>query len=303
MIKKKKTKTTYQQKPRRISKWRSFKRFVISFLKTGYYGTAIICGLVLIGSGWWWVQSGTLSSMSENAKNATLAKTADAGLSLQYIYLEGSSSFKKKSGETKDKYMEQVTASLGLKPGDPILGLSVEAIQNRIRTLSWVKDVVVERQLPDTLHIHLEERRPVAVWQYQGKLRLVDETGHVIEEENASAEKYRRLLLVVGEDAPQHTTELMRMLSREPELFPQIASAVRVGNRRWDIRFTNKLEVKLPSENPERAWLLLAQMQKQQQILEKDVRVVDLRLEDRVYIDMPPQSKAKGGGPAGAREA
>lgn len=293
MTKKQKHKPTYQQKTRRISKWRTFRRYAVSFLKTGYYGTSALCLLALLGAVWWGIQSGTFTVMADNTKNAFLIRTADAGLSLKYIYLEGRSNFKKQPEEAKDKYMEQVIASLGLKPGDPILGISVEAIQNSIRELSWVKDVVVERQLPDTLHIHLAERRPVAVWQYRGKLRLVDETGHIIEEENASADKYRHLLLVVGEDAPEHTADLMRMLGAEPELFQQIAAAVRVGNRRWDIRFANKLEVKLPSKDPERAWTLLAQMEKEQHILQKEVRVLDLRLEDRIYIDMPGQSKGK----------
>lgn len=291
MAKKKQKKTTYQQKTRRISRWRGFKRNVVAFLRTGYYATGITCLALAIGAGWWWVHSGQLALVVESGRQAVLTQTAGAGLSLQYIYLDGRNNFKPQPGDKQDRYMEQLKASLGLQPGDPILGLSVDDIQGRIKTLSWVKDAAVERQLPGTLHIHIEERHPVAVWQHQGKLRLVDESGHVIEEEDATAEKYRPLLLVVGGDAPEHTMELMRMLNSAPELLPLVESAVRVGKRRWDIRFHNKLEVKLPAENAQRAWTLLAQMEKEQGLMERNVRKVDLRLEDRVFLDVPPEAR------------
>jgi len=294
--------TAYQQKTRRISKWRSFKRNAASFLKRGYYATAAVGCAMVIGAGWWFVHSGKLDLMVEGSQNAVLAQTKKAGLSLQYIYLEGRSNFKKQPGEKRDKYMEQVTASLGLKPGDPILGLSVGEIQERIKQISWVKDAVVERQLPDTLYVHIQERRPVAVWQYRGQLKLVDESGHIIVEEKADAPKYRHLLLVVGEGAPEHTTELMRMLSAEPELFPLISSAVRVGERRWDIRMINKLEVRLPSQNQEKAWATLAKMEREQRLLQKDIRAVDLRLEDRIYIDMPEAAKKEKVKPVNSRD-
>lgn len=298
----KKKSSAYQKKTRRISKWRSFKRNTAAFFRQGYYSVAAICAGMAIAAGWWWVYSGTLATVAENIEKSALEQTRFAGLSLQYIYLDGRRNFKKTPGDKRDKYMDQVTASLGLKPGDPILGLSVTDIQERIKQLSWVKDAVVERQLPGTLYVHIEERRPVAVWQHHGKMKLLDETGFIIEGENAEADKYAHLLLVVGEDAPQNLIDLMRMLSAEPELFPQIAAAVRVGERRWDIRFHNKLEVKLPSDNPERAWALLAKMDKEQQLLSRDIRGVDLRLEDRVFIDMPPDATKKAIKPVNARE-
>lgn len=295
MAKAKKKKTTYQQKTRRISRWRGFKRNVAAFFRMGYYATGISCLAVAIGAGWWWVHSGQLALVVESSKQAVLAQTARAGLSLQYIYLDGRSNFKAQEGEAQDRYMEGLKASLGLQPGDPILGLSVDDIQSRIKELSWVKDVSVERQLPSTLHIHVEERHPVAVWQHSGKLQLIDEGGNVIEGENAKAPKYGHLLLVVGTDAPQHTMELLRMLNSAPELLPQVSSAIRVGNRRWDVRFRNELEVKLPADNPQRAWTLLAKMEREQGLMERDVRKVDLRLEDRLFLDVPPESRPQGG--------
>ena len=288
--KKKKQATTYQRKTRRISRWRSFKRGAVAFFRRGYYTVAAASLAVAIGAAWWWVHSGKLGMVIDDAHQSMLEKTADAGMKLRYVYLEG----------RRNASLEQVTEAIGLEAGDPILGVSVDGIKERLKELSWVHDAVIERQLPDTLHVHIIERQPVAVWQHKGTLKLVDQVGKVIEEGDGSRKEYGNLLLVVGKDAPDYTVELMQMLSAEPELFRQINAAVRVGNRRWDVRFRNGVEVKLPAANAERAWAMLAEMERQQHLLARDIRAVDLRLEDRIFIDLPPDAGhfINTGGPA-----
>lgn len=279
--KKKQTTTTYQRKTRRISRWRSFKRVAAAFFRRGYYTVAAASLAVAIGACWWWVHSGKLGMVVDEAQNNVLEQTADAGLKLRYIYLEG----------RDNASLEQVTQAIGLEAGDPILGVSVDGIKDQLKELSWVHDAVIERQLPDTLHVHLIERKPIAVWQYKGELRLVDQVGKVIEEGEGTRQEYGNLLLVVGEDAPAYTVELMHMLSAEPELFREVNAAVRMSNRRWDLRFRSGIEVKLPANSPERAWGMLAEMQRQQDLLARNIRAVDLRLEDRIFIDLPPEAK------------
>lgn len=272
--------SAYQRKTRRISRWRNFKRSVRQFFRRGYYATLAALVVVAVSASWWWVQSGKLSLMVEDATHSALGKTADAGLSLEYIYLEG----------RKNTALEDVTKALGLEAGDPILSVSVSEIKGRLKQLGWVADAVVERQLPDTLHVHIIERRPVAIWQHEGVLRLVDQDGMVIEQADAEDPEYRNLMLVVGADAPEHTAHLLRMMNAEPELFNQVTAAVRVPSGRWDLKFHSGIVVKLPANNPERAWAMLAEMERQQQVLARDIQAVDLRLEDRIFIDLPPDS-------------
>lgn len=279
--KKKAQGTAYQRKTRRISRWRTFKRNAAAFFRRGYYTVAAASLAVAIGASWWWVHSGKLGLMWGEATQTLLGQTADAGMELKYIYLEG----------RNHASLEEVTTAIGLEAGDPILGVGVDGIKERLKALDWVQDAIVERQLPDTLHVRVIERTPVAVWQHKGKLRLVDQMGTVIESADGSRTEYGNLLLVVGEDAPSHTVNLMRMLSAEPELFAQISAAVRVGNRRWDVKFKGGIEAKLPANNPEKAWAMLAEMERQQHLLERNIRAVDLRLEDRMFIDLPPEAK------------
>ncbi len=274
-------KSAYQRKTQRISRWRNFKRGMRQFFRRSYYATLAFVVLGSVGVGWWWVQSGKMEAMIDGMQQSALDKTAGAGLSLEYIYLEG----------RKKTPMTEVSDALGLQAGDPILSVSVDEVKQRLLKLGWVADAVVERQLPDTIHIHIYERQPIAIWQYQGFLRLVDEDGAIIEQANAEDPEYRNLMLVVGEDAPAHTADLLRMLSAEPELFNQVTAAVRRPGRRWDLKFATGVEVKLPANNPERAWTMLAEMDRQQHVLNRDIRSVDLRLEDRIFIDLPPDAR------------
>src|SRR5690606_16656535 len=95
-------------------------------------------------------------------------------------------------------------------------------------------------------------------------------------------EAYPDLPLVVGEDAPSHTAQLLSVLVEFPYLFERVTAAIRVGERRWNIRIKSKdnrreIEVKLPEENPEKAWERLDKLVNSDKILEKDIRTIDLR--------------------------
>src|SRR5262249_29500108 len=135
----------------------------------------------------------------------------------------------------------------------------------RLEKLEWVQYAAVERVLPDTLHVHIVEARPVAIWQNQGKLHLLNLDGEVVE--GGNIEKYPNLPILVGEDAPTHTSELLHFLADEPQLFQQVASAIRVGERRWNLRFKSGIEVKLPEQNADQAWQKLAVLDKEQHLL------------------------------------
>ena len=81
-----------------------------------------------------------------------------------------------------------------------------------------------------------------------------------------------------------------------------MTAAVYVGKRRWNLRFDNGLDVKLPEEAPEQAWQRLAQLQRQYGVLDKDVSVIDLRLPDQIVLRQAhPPVEEDGTAPAGGK--
>ena len=75
--------------------------------------------------------------------------------------------------ETLKKY-------LGVRPLGNILLCDIGLLRREIRTLSWVKDVEVQKEFPDGLRIEIEERTPFAVLERNGTF-LVDEEGVELE--------------------------------------------------------------------------------------------------------------------------
>jgi cell division protein FtsQ len=84
----------------------------------------------------------------------------------------------------------------------------------------------------------------------------------------------------------------------QPELMVRVRAAVRVGGRRWNLRLDNGIDVRLPEDDPEQAWARLAEYERRHRILARDVRVLDLRLPDRLIVrkrQRPAPSGAVGG--------
>lgn len=192
--------------------------------------------------------------------------------------------------------------ALNTKIGAPILGFDPDTAKDRISALPWVRDVIIERRLPDTLVIRLTERTPLARWQYQGTVILIDTTGTEIP--GAKLDDFRTLPLVVGHDAPTHTATLLKVLGPYTAITPVMTAAARVGDRRWDLYLSPGIIAKLPENDVDNALQQLTTLVRDQHILDKDIGAIDLRIDGRIILDpktsQPTPSSAKELPPASA---
>lgn len=182
---------------------------------------------------------------------------------------------------------ETILDALGARLGTPILGVDLARARQRLESLPWVRSAVIERRLPDTLYVHLVERDPLALWQHDHKIELIDRTGAVIPV--ARLDRFAKLPMVVGPDAASHAAELLTMLRSEPDLASRVTAAVRVGGRRWNLRLDNSIDVLLPAEDPAAAWADLARLERTSAILQRNVQAIDMRLPDRLVVRLAPE--------------
>ena len=234
-------------------------------------GIVLAAVLVFGGTGWLW-SSGWIHRSLEQTELALLAATADAGLELDDVLVEG----------RKRTERSVVLETLGVVRGQPILAFDPHAAKARLERLPWIRGAAVERRLPDVIHVRLVERQPLARWQNQGRIAVIDRRGEVIP--GADPKSFARLLVVVGEGAADRTPDLLAMLSGEPELRSRVSAAVWVRGRRWNLRLDDSIDVRLPEQNPGAAWAELARAQREHGVLRRDVAVVDLRLPDRLVV-------------------
>jgi len=184
-----------------------------------------------------------------------------------------------------------ILAALGVKRGMPMLEIDLAAAQARLQTLPWVRRADVERQLPDTLFIRLTEREPFAFWQRNGSLSLIDRDGTVIPTDSLA--QYGPRIVLVGDDAPAQAATLIDMLATEPTLARRVNAAVLYGSGRWTLRFDTGVEVALPETGVPAAWHRLAGLETQEQILERNIAAIDLRLPDRMVVRLAPATPGK----------
>ena len=157
----------------------------------------------------------------------------------------------------------------------------------------------VERRLPGTVLVKLDERRPFAVWQNGGKFQLIDRSGQVVAEQDPvkDAAAFAVLPLVVGPGAPGAAADLLDALVAQPTLRSRVAAAVRVGERRWNLRLNSGADVLLPEGAEAAAITKLVDLQNTQALLDRPLQVVDMRLPDRLVVRPQPEPRppATGG--------
>jgi len=239
----------------------------------GVLGALAVMLVVAVGSGglWMW-NNGVIERGLDQAKWNLIALSGKLGFTVEDVLVVG------RSQTSRDDLMQAVR----LARGAPILAYDLEQARKRIEVLPWVGSASVERMLPDTILLSVVERQPLALWQRKGRFELLDHQGKVILKHGI--EMFSDLLVVVGKDAPQNAAALLAVLQTQPHLMDLAKSAVRVGQRRWNVRLKGDIDVRLPAERAAAAWSRLAEYDRRHQILSRDVKVLDLRLPDRLIV-------------------
>ena len=239
-------------------------------------------GMILAGvvftvwlGAWFWL-SGAVQSAADWSYHSAIQKSAEAGFSVENILVEG----------RVNTDPDVLLGLVNIRKGDPIFSFEPDVARDLIERISWVKSVHVERRLPDTIFIELTERRPLALFKRDNKLVLIDEEGKALTDYNLR--RFSDLIMVDGENAPLHTATLVANLMAEPALAEKMEMASWVGDRRWNLRTENGIEIKLPSDDIGLALRRLAVAEEENKLLSKSLEHIDLRKPDRIIVQSAP---------------
>lgn len=236
-------------------------------------GAAIMLLTAALAYGWWAWREGVPHRLAEDARQALMQRSLALGFRVNEVFVEG----------RENTPVAALRKALKVERGAPILFVDLAAARERLLALPWVRDVSVERVLPDTVVVHLVERRPMALWQHEGRFALIDDTGTVIERDNLG--RFSDLIVIVGDHtAAAEAAGLLATLASEAELRERVTAAVHVSGRRWNLRFGDGLTVQMPEEDFSRGWRRLAEYDRRHGVLGLALQVIDLRLPDRVVV-------------------
>ncbi len=258
------------------------RRRVRTIFTRGRVTAALVSLLIILGTGgaWWSVSTGQLERAVAKSKWHLIAASVRLGFRVEEILVVG----------RQETPRAELLKAIRLSRGAPILAFDIQLAKKRVERLPWVRRARVERMLPDTVLLDVEERQPLALWQNKGTFALIDHDGEIILREGL--ERFADLVVVVGEGAPGQAAGLLETLGHEPELMPLVKAAVWVGGRRWNLRLTGNIDVRLPEKDARGAWARLAEYERVHRVLERDVQVLDLRLPDRLIVRKAPRPSA-----------
>ncbi len=225
----------------------------------------------------WFKESAFVAYITSTTNRIVSNYSKHAGLVIKEVTIEG----------RNKAPISDVKTAIAIKSGESMLMTDIAQIKSNLEQIGWIKEARVTRIFPDTIQISVTERTPLALWRSKGKLYLIDREGKIISDSGIS--DYPDLPVLIGENAPESSYSALRILSNEPELFSRVSSVVMAGGRRWNVKFYNGLEVKLPEDNPEKAWKYLAELQKTKQIIDRNILSLDLRIPDRIFIRLPEE--------------
>ena len=199
--------------------------------------------------------------------------TANYGFVLENIIIEG-----RENTSYKD-----IIQTLKADKGSPIFSVEMQEVKGRLEDTTWIKKAMVERRLPSTLYIAIIERKPIAIWQFKKKLYLVDTEGNRITKYNG--EGFSELIHVVGQDANIYASNLLSDINIYPNLASKIKSAVRYGNRRWNLHLEQNIIVKMPENGFREAYEYLHLLNKDKKLFDQNYKMLDLRDPYKYYLE------------------
>lgn len=167
--------------------------------------------------------------------------------------------------------------------------LDLDEMKKTVDGLSPVKSATLRVKPGGVLQVIVEERSPVILWRMPDGLHLVDAEGFVVSE-GTQRELHPSLPIMAGEGADLATTEALQLLQAAGPLADRLRGLVRVGERRWDLVLDREQRIMLPERGAVQALERVVALSQVQEMLQRDLSVVDMRLRDRPTIRIAERS-------------
>ena len=197
-----------------------------------------------------------------------------AGFDIAAVTISGQSSLRE----------AEVLAIAGISPKSSLVFLDAADVRRRLMASPFVREASVRKLFPDRLVIEITEREAFALWQKDGRVNVIARDGVVIDE--MRDDRFASLPFVVGEEANTRIGEYLALLGDAGDLREKVRAGMLVAGRRWNLKMSAGMDIKLPETNPAAALQTLARLDRETHILDKDVLSLDLREPGRIIAKL-----------------
>ncbi|MFD0857610.1 cell division protein FtsQ/DivIB [Roseovarius aquimarinus] len=191
-----------------------------------------------------------------------------------------------------DRVAEEVRDSFTYTLPASSFDMDLDAVRAAVEDIPAVAAAAVRVRQGGVLEIRISERQPAAMIRVPGGLIVVDEAGVAID---AAAHRGERphLPVLTGAGAENAVSEALAVRAAAAPLAGRLRGLVRMGERRWDVVLDRDQRIMLPEDEPVRALERVIVLNEAQDMLERDIAVVDMRLSDRPTLRMKESANAE----------
>ncbi len=179
---------------------------------------------------------------------------------------------------------DEVLAIGGVNGRSSLLFLDAAGVRDKLKANPWIGEATVLKLYPGHLKIDIVERSPFALWQQGGRLSVIADDGTMLEP--YVSRRFLSLPLVVGKGAETGARDFLALLARYPQVRAATKAAIFVGERRWNLRLKDGLDVRLPENDVGNALAALSKLDKEEKLFSRDIVAVDMRLPDRLTVQL-----------------
>jgi cell division protein FtsQ len=231
--------------------------------------------LVLLGSaGFGIVKGGHVGELTTALSDTRNALANSAGFRITGVAING----------RKQLTQDEVLAIGGVNGRSSLLFLDAEAVRDKLKANPWIGEATVLKLYPGQLQIDITERSAFALWQQDGRLSVISDDGAVLEP--YVSRRFLSLPLVVGKGAETRARDFLALLARYPQVRSATKAVIFVGERRWNLRLKDGLDIRLPENDVGNALASLSKLDKDDRLFSRDIVAIDMRLPDRLTVQL-----------------
>jgi cell division protein FtsQ len=231
--------------------------------------------LILLGSaGFGVVKGGHVEELTAALSDARNALANSAGFRITTVAING----------RKQLTQDEVLAIGGVNGRSSLLFLDADTVRDKLKSNPWIGDATVLKLYPGRLQIDIVERSAFALWQLDGRLAVIADDGAVLEP--YVTRRFATLPLVVGKGAQTRARDFLALLDRYPQVRSVTKAAIFVGERRWNLRLNDGLDIRLPENDVGNALATLSKLDHEDKLFSRDIVAVDMRLPDRFVVQL-----------------
>src|ERR1700759_3627183 len=230
--------------------------------------------LIVASAGFGVVKGGHLDAFIAALSDSRNALANSAGFRITTVAING----------RKQLSQDEVLAIGGVNGRSSLLFLDALAVRDKLKANPWIADATVIKYYPGGLQIDIVECSAYALWQQGGRLSVIAEDGAVLEP--YVARRFVSLPLVVGKGAETRARDFLALLARYPQVNSVTKAAIFVGERRWNLRTKDGLDIRLPENDVGNALAALSKLDQEDKLFSRDIVAVDMRLPDRFVVQL-----------------